>query len=861
MEQSINANLKVFQMLNLCKIGPPIECISNDLIFNKDIADLLEMERFGNLIIVLTRTTIELHRELMREKDQIFVNIQTEPLVVQLHGLLNPKLLIIGKIALWDQQKLIVFDKTLELEATLYHDFLAFRVEGNECYCIEKTQALKKYEIIPIFPYLKDSALRHSTILDKLWSHIFSTPSLIGSIALGKSGQIATLVREELTIFKQGTSVSYSEPGISLIQYWETGELLLIKRDTGKYCLLNTNVNVGPINWKDLPIEVIAVNAVSPDSLFISSATGQYCLFMVGVWDLINFHITNFDFQKAISVGLENHYDMDAVYQCIFQTQISNGVADVGVLGKVTNIKWVLQQCKLTLGSTLETHKLIKFAIGLTESLTPEKVYREIDVIMESDFTSPSPVLDLFFARIEFLNRNDLLNTFEILFEREILTEGNSFVSRALPSFLDNDILAIASEAAKKGKPRVLQALLQRHPGLHKYRLALIQLIPPSVSPEEYSSILPRLVGNEITALNSTPWRHLDWTESVEMMEFYSLFHPKSCAIENNFFPETVEAVEAWYRLIIEKLVENGMAASALIIIRYACMPNLDSLASEIEISEASRFTLSQLRQSNLLDIVSAIIQGTTLNIFKYLQTMRKMGYILEKEQILPLLRSNLSNKRMLVNFQEIVDVPEIRTFISFKELIEAYAYSNSVSMELLEQVSCNLAGYEQKIDSITYEDREAILELVKHVKLAKFLNNHGVPLSLSECKTWESTDCFYKLKTVIENSELLHIEEKYWYETLIELLEMQQSQYLFNITTDQIYEIMVSHALKSQSKECLTPDYSFAQNIIFPKETNHSLKSDLVDRIIYETAVELIDGDLVGNKNQNLLKEAVKWY
>ena len=54
---------------------------------------------------------------------------------------------------------------------------------------------------------------------------------------------------------------------------------------------------------------------------------------------------------------------------------------------------------------------------------------------------------------------------------------------------------------------------------------------------------------------------------------------------------------------------------------------------------------------------------------------------------------------------------------------------------------------------------------------------------------------------------------------------------------------------------------YTFAQSVIFPKDSLPILLNDEIEETILAAAIENFDSDTAGNKHSELMKEALKWY
>lgn len=257
------------------------------------------------------------------------------------------------------------------------------------------------------------------------------------------------------------------------------------------------------------------------------------------------------EFDAALDVAQKYGLSTDKVYK----TQWLKSPVDHHLIKtcfqKVQDLDWKLTQCSIRLCNDPDTQQLL-FENGLELSnILSELEYCDDgnwdEKLGKTVFTEDQ--LKVIRYRREILRLMDRLNTYVEL--KKILKQSDIIDDQLLlfKEFRKADLFQEAIKFAQMQCFEAIGCLFTYHNAeTYPHILAILDSIPQTCPPEEFSSLLPRIsISTEgekkIEVWSKRSWRNRDWAESIPVLNALKIVD--TGAIQSNM-PE-VELVEDWY--------------------------------------------------------------------------------------------------------------------------------------------------------------------------------------------------------------------------------------------------------------------------------------------------------------------------
>jgi hypothetical protein len=609
----------------------------------------------------------------------------------------------------------------------------------------------------------------------------------------------------------------------------------------------------------------------------------------------IDYLIEQQRYTEAVQCCRDWHMDPDFVYQEQWSRNIQLQVLDQQVLNMISDKAWVLQQClSITFSSLLSTRVFIEYGIGLTDRITKEDIDLEIERVLEE---SSSPVkeagwpsvMDLFFIRVKLVKRLRKLDLFEKIFEKAIVdSRSTGFdIATEFKGFSEKEIVRLAAEYASEGNVDAL-FILFTHQGeeILPYRLALLDLIPFIVPPEQYRRLLPKLDSkNEIELWKQSSPKKQDWTQLKSFVEFLDMFHESATFIDipSQGYPESIDVIVSWYRKRIENLEEfwglTSFASTLCTIALENGIKELDEMEMRLQLIDRVRrhsFEYENITWSEMLKLPPLILIPTLLNATIDFGTkgLYTVLYVIGLAEVdtnvffdLLVEFSVTQPQKISIIARQIQQDSIVAQTIPLKQFVYKCAYHDSKQdlhlwQEVLSILShqpedlCGESGWDVDMEDLDFGDSSSNewVELEKHLQIAEMYNEHGITMNLLEVRNLISESGKSALSKLLRQSAVFKGNDIDEWKHGMEKIQVRFGCGDFpDLPIEDLHHMIASFALSRGQ-------FQYAQSLLYPMNRIVHIDPVAAEKLVLEAAIEFYDNDQVGDKTCGLLKQSLVW-
>jgi ferredoxin-fold anticodon binding domain-containing protein len=750
--------------------------------------------------------------------------------------------------------KFTLFEMNNNLIGSFYMDFDQIS-EFNGNFIVSYKQDFTIYNFKKEFPFLisKRNFPVSEMPLWKRFKRIFINKEIIVDSISTNEEYFLYLSQNDLFVHQVKDCdliLKYSHPGMKSATF-SSNSTILIYADNDIVTLSIKNVNSSTISLKNL-IENPQIIKSQNDKFYFSQNDQIYCFFMVSSTKLFDYYKATRQYEKALDFGSKNNIDLQETLQEYCSFQLLNNEVDFTILNQITDQKWLLDKTTNSiLNSPFKLQKLLEFSKSKTENIKKEKLDQEINQIINGNCEKGYNV-DLLFYRVKILKILDLIETFEVIYEKYFFENGNQ-IGDLLRDFIEKDLIDIAAEIASLGKIDALLILFTRHGDyLLPYRLYLLNLLPWSVSMVDFEKIAPRVQ-------DMKPRRKSDWTDSIEIQEFVEMFNDTHHSIYRQDYPEPGHVIQEWYQKRIEHLHELGFVSEALQISKVAINCGFTELTVDSFHLDLLLFIDSGAKIYNL----ESLKKMEPKNLVLLLLDRMANGKIFSKYIFLICKMHNLNLLYILVEYSlkfpfaivpildELLEDEQTNEFVKIDEYIDKCAYEQETfDPDLWNTILKKLKrpGSDGWDNDLSFDKPSLSL----HMRVAELFQSHGQLVTLEYCRQLQNVESWNILEKLLRKSIVLRsYSDLEWKSLLDTLLDLEFRDAFGNIKRSDLYALIITLALENHR-------YKVAQEIFYPNNGVPPLTSDRIEALVLNTAKVFYDNDLVGDKHSGLLKESM---
>ena len=498
--------------------------------------------------------------------------------------------------------------------------------------------------------------------------------------------------------------------------------------------------------------------------------------------ELYNRKIEMEEYGEALILAQHYNLDSDHVYERQWKLSNLSTTAISDYLGKIKRRSLVLRECLNTVPNEIEAlRSLLQYGLQETDlhvlemmeseaaegryikqkaNTGPSEYYLTEEEEMERKTAEEQRLLskiswdDLSVSQRELLaTRYQLLKYLDRLeCYIEILDYEDNFDVKFYMKFRDQPLIEAAVEFAHDGKGRAVSTLLERYPKeLEAYKLCILSNFPESLSPDEYSYLIPTaeelLRPNDLSQLEPGDWIQYGFVEEKIPAHVIQQGQEQNKYQLTKHEVLTREELTSWVHARARNIeAESSLVDHSLALLQYASdycglniNPRLHHQLTTLEVmlyDMQSPLSLSSLESMSDLEILNKLMEkAEKSNLLNYTRKYL-VPYLDRLEELENGTRCNLlknyllhtSTSSLILPFELIKQVQNHSLFMSFDECVNIgldciYAHEDVDEDE--SEVIVELAHFLKKKcrNKHVMEEIEDILDIMRAIKLLKRYN------------------------------------------------------------------------------------------------------------------------------------------